>query len=625
MSIERFQDYAREQVLVFRRTLFAFCLIVLLCILLGARLFYLQVMTHDVHATRSNNNRISLQALPPNRGLIYDRQGRLLAENLPNHRLSLMLERIDDLDATLAQLKELVDLSEDDIQRFHQQRQRPRRPFSPVPLKNGLSEEEIARLATDRYFLDGVEVEANLMRSYPHGEVFAHALGYVGRINSAERRSLDNRLYVGTEYVGKSGVERFYEEALLGKPGSQTVEINARGQILRVLDQTLPTPGADLQLYLDIDLQQATYEAFEGRRGAAVAIDLETGGIVSMVSSPSFDANQFVIGYNSAEYAALQSNIDLPFMNRATRGQYAPASTIKPFLGLAGLESGATTWDQRIEDPGFFQLPNDDRIFYDWTWRIRPEGRGAKIGLEQSIQESSNTFFYHLAYNTRLEGLHDMLDRFGFGRVTTADVHNPARGINPTRDWKRERHGFSWYAGDTVNLGIGQGYMLTTPLQLAVATAVMGRHGEWFTPRLLKDSSDQSLLDALPEPPEDITLANQSHWERMEQAMVGVVHGPRGTARALAQNLDYQIVGKTGTAQVFSIENFEDHDSDDVDERMRDHALFVGYAPRDNPRIAVAVIVENGASGGRVAAPIARAMFDEYLRLPPLAESGVLQ
>lgn len=622
MSIERFQDYAREQVLVFRRTLLAFALIALLCVLLAARLFYLQVVSHDVHVARSNNNRISLQALPPNRGLIYDRQGRLLAENLPNHRLSLVLERVTDLDATLAQLSDLVDLSEDDIQRFHQQRQRPRRPFAPVPLKNGLKEEEIARLATNRYFLDGVEVEANLMRSYPHGEIFAHALGYVGRINSAERRSLDNRLYVGTEYVGKSGVERFYEEALLGKPGSQTVEINARGQILRVLDQTLPEPGADLQLYLDIDLQKATYDAFEGRRGGAVAIDLETGGIVAMVSSPSFDANQFVVGFNSADYAAMQSNIDLPFMNRAIRGQYAPASTIKPFLGLAGLETGTTSWDQRIEDPGYFQLPNDDRIFYDWTWRIRPEGRGAKIGMAQAIQESSNTFFYHMAYNTRLEGLHDMLDQFGLGRITTADVHNPARGINPTREWKRERHGYSWYAGDTVNLGIGQGFMLTTPMQMAIATAVMGRHGEWFTPRLLKDSSDDSLLEALPEPQPDVALSNPNHWQRMEEALTGVVHGPRGTARALAQDIDYQIVGKTGTAQVFSIENFEDHDSDEVDERMRDHAWFIGYAPRDNPRIAVAVLVENGASGGRVAGPIARRMFDQYLLETPMAHSG---
>lgn len=619
MSIERFQDYAQEHVLVFRRTLVAFVVIGILCALLAGRMFYLQVVNHDLHAARSNNNRISLQPLPPNRGLIYDRQGRLLAENLPNHRLSLILERVTDLDETLEQLSELVDLSEDDIRRFHQQRQRARRPFAPVPLKNGLEEEEIARLAANRYFLDGVEVEANLMRSYPYGEIFAHSLGYVGRINASERRSLDNGYYVGTEYIGKSGIERFYERALLGEPGSQTVEINARGQILQVLDQTLPTPGADLQLYLDVDLQRATYEAMEGRRGAAVAIDLETGGIVAMVSTPSFDPNRFVGGFSSADYAALQEDPGLPFLDRAARGQYAPASTIKPFLGLAGLREGATSWDERIEDPGYFQLPNDDRIYYDWTWRIRPEGRGAKIGMAQAIQESSNTFFYHMAYETRLEALRGMLDDFGFGRITAADVHNPARGINPTRDWKRERHGFSWYAGDTVNLGIGQGYLLTTPLQVAIANAVMAREGEWFTPRLLKDSSNEDLISNMPEPPDDILLDNDSDWQRMNEALLGVVHGPRGTARSLAQGIDYQIVGKTGTAQVFSIENFEEHESEDVADHLRDHAWFAGFAPYDDPKIAVAVLVEHGDSGGRVAGPVAREMFNVYLNTPSVA------
>ncbi|MEX0584545.1 MAG: penicillin-binding protein 2, partial [Natronospirillum sp.] len=554
MSIERFQDYAHEHVLVFRRTLVAFGLILVLCLLLLSRLFFLQVMTHDVHVARSNTNRISLQALPPNRGLIYDSDGHLLAENLPNHRLSLVLERIQDLDSTLEQLSDLVELSPDDIERFHQQRARARRPFSPVPLKNGLSEEEIARLASNRYFLDGVEVEANLMRSYPRGQVFAHALGYVGRINTAERRSLDDALYVGTEYVGKSGVERFYEEALLGEPGSQTVEINARGQILRVLEQNFPTPGTDIQLYLDTALQQVTYDAFGDRRGAAVAIDLETGGIIAMVSSPSFDTNQFVRGISSTEYATLQEDRDLPFLDRASRGQYAPASTIKPFLGIAALYAGTSSWERRIEDPGYFSLPNDERIYYDWTWRIRPEGRGVRIGMEQAIKESSNTFFYDLAYTTRLEALHDMLDKFGFGRVSAADVHNPSVGINPSREWKRQRHGLSWYAGDTVNLGIGQGFFLTTPLQMSIATAVLAREGHWFTPRLLKDSSDPELLAALPEPSPDIELPDPGDWAHMSRAMLGVVHGARGTARSLGQGIDYKIAGKTGTAQVFSIE-----------------------------------------------------------------------
>ncbi|WLD59002.1 penicillin-binding protein 2 [Salinispirillum sp. LH 10-3-1] len=616
MTRHHFKDHAREQVLVFRRMLVAFSFIVVLSGILAGRLFYLQIVKHDVHVARSNNNRIALQALPPNRGLIYDSRGRLLAENLPNHRLSIVRERVTDLDATLTQLSELVELSEDDIERFRRQLTRSRRPFSPVPLKEGLSEEEIARLAANRYFLDGAMVEASLMRHYPYGEVFAHSLGYVGRINIEERRVLNESLYSGTEYIGKAGVERFYESALLGQPGSQTVEINARGRVLQVLERTLPTPGADIQLYLDIELQQVAFEAFEGRRGAAVAIDVKTGGIIAMVSSPSFDANSFVRGFSTADYAVLRDSYDKPFLDRATRGQYAPASTIKPFLGLAGLQAGTTTWDATINDPGWFRLPNDDRLYYDWTWRTRRDGHGTRVGMVQAIEESSNTYFYDLAFRTQLEALHETLDAFGFGRNTAADVHNPARGLNPSRDWKRQRHGMPWFAGDTVNLGIGQGFLLTTPLQMSIATAVIAREGEWFVPRLLKDSSDPELLAALPEVQAHIELDDPSHWGRMASAMRRVVHGPRGTARRLAVGIDYEIAGKTGTAQVFSIEDFEEFDSEQTAERLRDHAWFMGYAPYNDPQIAVAVIVENGASGGGIAGPVARKIFDHYMAQP---------
>ena len=620
MSIERFQDYARERLLVTRRVQFMLVLVVISFMVLAGRLFYLQVMTHEVHVARSDSNRISLQPLPPNRGLIFDRQGRVLAENLPDHQLTIVPERVENLPETLAQLQTLMGLTDAEIEQFQQQLQRPRRPFSPVVLKQGLHEEEMARVAVQQYFLPGVQLQASLIRHYPQGDLFAHALGYVGRINTAERRALDARRYTATEFIGKTGIERFYEDALMGYPGSQRVEINARGQILRVLEQTLPTPGSDIQLFLDIDLQRATHEAMAGQRGAAVAIDLDTGGIVALVSSPSFDPNQFITGFDSGEFQSLQSDIDLPFLNRATRGQYPPASTIKPFLGLAALQAGTVSWQDRIADPGFFQLPNDDRIFHDWTWRIRPEGRGARIGMAQAIQESSNTFFYHLAYNTRLEPLHDMMQQFGLGQLMAADVHNAALGINPSRQWKRDTQGLGWFAGDTVNLGVGQGFLLVTPLQMAIATAVMAKQGEWVVPRLLKHSSDDQLMAALPEPPAPIALDDPRHWQLMEEALLGVVHGPRGTARPLAEGIDYQIIGKTGTAQVFTISNFEEHEADDVAERMRDHAWFIGYAPRHNPRIAVAVLVENGTSGGRVAAPIARMMFDEYLRLPPMAQ-----
>lgn len=625
MSIERFQDYARERLLVGRRFQVMLVLVVLSFVVLAARLFYLQVLTHDVHVARSESNRISLQPLPPNRGLIFDRQGRILAENRPDHQLTIVPERVHDLANTLEQLQALIGLTEAEIEQFQQQLRRARRPYSSVVLRQGLDESEMARVAVHQYFLQGVQIEATLIRHYPEGELFAHALGYVGRINTAERRAIDRRRYVATDFIGKTGVERFYEEALMGHPGTQRVEINARGQLLRVLEQTLPTPGADIQLFLDIDLQRATYEAMAGQRGAAVAIDLETGGILALVSTPSFDPNQFVAGFAPEEFQRLQSDIDLPFLNRAARGQYPPASTIKPFLGFAALEAGTVSWQDRIADPGFFQLPNDDRIFHDWTWRIRPEGRGARIGMAQAIQESSNTFFYHLAYNTRLEPLHEIMHAFGLGQLTAFDVHNAAPGINPTRQWKRETQGLGWFAGDTVNLGVGQGFLLVTPLQMAIATAVLARQGDWFVPRLLKESSDDAVLAQIPEPREPIVLSDLRDWQLMEEALLGVVHGPRGTARPLAEGIDYQIIGKTGTAQVFSISNFEEHEADEVAERMRDHAWFIGYAPRHEPRIAVAVLVENGTSGGRVAAPIARVMFDEYLRLPAMAQRAPIQ
>lgn len=622
MSLERFQDYARERLQISRRIHVMLVMVVISFVVLAARLFYLQVMSYEIHIARSESNRISLQPLAPNRGLIFDRQGRILAENLPDHQLTIVPERVEDLAVTLMQLQELIGLSDAEIEQFQLQLKRPRRPFSPVVLKQGLQEADMAKVAVRQYFLPGVQLQATLLRHYPQGELFAHALGYVGRINTAERRAVDPRRYNATEFIGKTGVERFYEDALMGSPGSQQVEINARGQIFRVLEQTLPSPGTDIQLFLDIDVQRVTQQAMAGYRGAAVAIDLETGGILALVSTPSFDPNPFVTGFDSGEFQDLQSDIDLPFLNRATRGQYPPASTIKPFLGFAALQAGTVNWQDRIADPGFFQLPNDDRIFYDWTWRIRPEGRGAQIGMAQAIQESSNTFFYQLAYNTRVEALHDMMHQFGFGQLTAADVHNAALGINPSRQWKRETQGMGWFAGDTVNLGVGQGFLLVTPLQMAIATAVLARQGEWAVPRLLKQSASDELMASLPEPRAAIELGDSRNWQLMEEALLGVVHGPRGTARLLADDIDYKIIGKTGTAQVFSISNFEDHEADNVSERLRDHAWFIGYAPRHEPRIAVAVLLENGTSGGRVAAPIARIIFDEYLRLPPMAKLG---
>ena len=605
------KEYERR---LFQRRMFvALFVVAAMLLILIARLFFLQIIQHEKHQALSDNNRLEVLPIAPIRGLIYDRNGELLAENLPSHTLSIVAERVDDMEALLAELRQLVELSDDQIELFYKRLNQYRRPHDPIPRKVKLSEEEIAVLAANRYFLKGVQVEAELIRQYPHGEAFAHVLGYVGRINEQELQDLDQGAYAGIRFIGKQGIEREYEEVLLGKAGYQRVETNARGRILNVLDKQAPEPGANLHLQLDRALQQKAYDLLEGKRGAIVAIEPETGGILTLVSRPSFDPNLYVTGFPATLYNQLRDSPDKPFLNRATRGQYPAASTIKPFIGLGGVDGGYTTWTKTTDYKGEFQLPNDPRIYRDWK-----RGGHGETNLTDAIEESVDTFFYDLAYQMTLEPIHDILDQFGFGKNTTWDVYNPAVGINPTRDWKKDRHGFSWYAGDTVNLGIGQGYMLTTPTQLAIATAVMANEGTWMTPRLMLYSNDESLMDIPEKAQPDIQLNNEENWARIHHTMEEVLYGQKGTARHIAYDAPYRFAGKTGTAQVAEIQRDENGDAvDDVPDHLKDHALFIAYAPSQDPKIALAVVVENGGGGSSVAAPIARELLDEYLLREP--------
>lgn len=609
---QSFRDKSFERRLFRARAIVAGLLV--LCAFGGLtwRMVYLQVELHEKYKDLSDNNRVQIRPVGPNRGLIYDRNGILLAENIPFYSLTIVPERTRDLEETLNFLNGLVGISDRDREQFEKRLSFRRRPYEPVVLRHRLTEEEIAQVAVNRFYLPGVDVEAQLVRHYPLGDAFAHVLGYVGRINQMDQEKLDQeedtkRRYSATQYIGKTGIERRYEQLLHGEVGYEKVETNARGRLLRTLERENPHPGKDLTLHLDSRLQLLASELMKDKRGAVVAIEVETGGILTLFSNPSFDPNDFVTGISFADYNELNSDPDKPLIDRASYGTYPPASTLKPFIGLAALQSGATTWNYRISDPGWYQLNNDERFYRDW----KREGHGM-VDLETAVVQSCDTYFYDIAVKTRIENLTPFLAQFGFGRDMSLDVITATSGLLPTREWKRERRKSAWYPGDTVNLGIGQGFMLVTPLQLATATAVLANRGKWQAPRLLLAENDEPVVFEHG-PIDDIQLKDERNWQRMFTALEHVITGAHGTARALQQNLKFPMAGKTGTAQVVGIPQGEKYDSQALIERQRDHAWFMGFGPVEKPQIAVAVLVENGESSGRTAAPIAQAIINEYL------------
>lgn len=614
MSFALKDDRSEKEIFAHRAVLASLFVLSLMLVLAG-RMFFLQVTEHDVYATKSDNNRVQLKSVAPIRGLIFDRNGVLLAENLPSHSLTVVVERVEDLEKTLALIDTLVGLSVEEKSKFLKRVNQWRRPYEAIPIKFKLSEIAIAKLMVNNPFLIGVQVEAELIRHYPQGADFAHVLGYVGQINEREKKRLDPSRYKATRRIGKIGVERYYEDLLHGEPGYQKVETNAQGRVLKVLERQSPVPGRNLMLNIDSVLQKKAYDAFKGRRGSLVAIDPKTGGILAMVSSPSFDPNLFVNGISHNKYNSLRDSLDKPLFDRATRGQYPPGSTMKPFIGLGFLESGVTNWAETIEDPGWYMLENDERVYRDW----KRKGHGDSIGLRHAIIQSCDTYFYEMSFRTGIDYLNPFLSKFGFGQNTSLDVGNALPALLPTREWKKANRGRSWYAGDTLNLALGQGYMLATPLQLATAMSVFAAKGKWNRSKLVQYIDGEPLLEE--NKPEDVIIKNPDDWDRMGRAMEGVIKHYMGTAKGLARNLNYRLAAKTGTAQVVGIKQNEEYDSEALKERQRDHALFVSFAPVDDPKIAVAVVVENGESAGSTAGPIAKQVIDRFLNQAKIDES----
>jgi len=608
------KDHEKDALLVRRRVIVGLAVVLALIGVLVARMYYLQVVQFEHHSTLSENNRVHVQPIPPNRGLIFDRKGRVIADNRPSFSLTVTRERAGDWKAVLDSVVAVLELSEEERGLFEKRVLQGRRPFEPVPIMYELSEEQIARIAVNQFRLPGVEVAAQLVRHYPQGAHFAHSVGYVGRINEQEVKQLDPVNYSGTHHIGKTGIEKFYEDELHGQVGYEEVETNARGRVLRVLKRTDPVPGKDITLSLDLDLQEAAENALGGRRGAIVALLPATGEVVAMVSQPSFNPNLFVTGISFKDYGELRDSIDRPLYNRVLRGLYPPGSTIKPMMAVAGLDAGVITPTSRVFDPGFFQLPNVKHKYRNWN----RSGDGW-VDLDLAIARSNDTYFYDLAHKMGVDRMHDYMTRFGLGQRVSLDMHEETAGLMPSRDWKRARYRQPWYPGETVILGIGQGYMQTTPLQLAQATALMANRGKWIRPHLARSIAGRAPVD--PDPIPDIQLRDPRFWDYANHGMEQVLHGARGTARKVGESSVYRIAGKSGTAQVVAIRQGEKYDSAKLAERHRDHALFVAFAPANDPKIAVAVMVENGESGSGVAAPVAKQVMDAWL----LDEEGKLR
>ena len=603
------------------RLWFALGVIILVFAVLISRLAYLQVYQHQHFLTEAEDNRQQLQPIAPTRGLIYDREGRLLAGNRATHSVTLVPEQLlggkRGVDATITQLQSIIAIDDSDIKRFKRRLRQARKPYSSVPLRYRLNEQEIAKITVNQHALQGVRVEADLVRYYPFDDGFVHALGYVGRINDREMARLDAVNYSDTHHVGKLGVEKYYEDDLHGQVGYQTVETNARGRVLRVLESQEPVPGRNISLHLDAMLQAKAVQLLDGKRGSIVALDPATGGVLAMVSAPSYGANQFVTGISSKAYGELRDSDELPLFNRALRGRYPPASTVKPVIALAGIDSGIISRSYSIWDPGYYQLSEGGRLYRDWK-----EGGHGKVNMHKSIVESVDTFYYDIGHKMGNEPMTSYMAKFGLGQVTIADQPEALKAVLPTKSWKRAIRNASWFPGDSLNMSIGQGFLSATPLQMATMTMVMANKGKWQQIRMIKSMDGQEVTQVSqlgredPVMLDDVKINRESDWNKIHNAMIDVMHGKKGTARRSGANSSYKIAGKTGTAQVKGIKQDEEYDAEKTTERLRDHGLFVGWAPAKNPKIVLAVIVENGGGGSSAAAPLARKLFDTYLLTP---------
>jgi penicillin-binding protein 2 len=613
------KDIAQEAQLIKARVVICCVLIGCLSVVILVRMFQLQVVGYEHFATLSEDNRVKIVPVAPTRGLVFDRNGTVIAQNVPTYSLEVVPEAVGDIDGLIADLRGIISISGDEEARFRELLQKKRR-FDSLPLRFRLNEEEVARFSVNRHMFPGVDVQARLSRDYPLSKIGSHLIGYVGRINEEELQIIDTSNYRATAHIGKTGVEQAYEDLLHGTVGYQHVETNAQGRTLRVLQRKDPVPGSSLYLTIDVGLQAVAEQALGVENGAIVAIEPASGDVLALASVPTYDPNLFVDGIDKETYDMLIGSPDRPLFNRAINGQYPPGSTVKPFFGLAGLEYKLDLGHDSTYCHGYFQLPGKERRYRDWK-----KGGHGKVDLNKAIVESCDVYFYLLSQNLGIERMHNFMTRFGFGRPTGIALKGESDGLMPSPKWKRSYRNQPWYPGETLITGIGQGFTLATPLQLASATATLAMRGLRFKPEVLLRRVDPATLEPIEhvsDPPAIIEPTSAKNWDEIVEAMRQVVHGPRGTARRISIGATYQMAGKTGTAQVFSVGQNEEYEEEEVEKHLRDHGLFIAFAPADEPKIAVAVVAENGGSGSRSAAPIARKVIDYYLQSLEDRDSG---
>lgn len=607
------KDHTAEANLFARRTVVALIAIGVMLMMLVSNLYYLQVSRFEDYQTRSNGNRIKVLPVAPNRGLIYDRNGILLAENRPVFSLKVIPEEVDDLALTLSRLTELLNVSEEELEDFHTNLKRQRR-FKPVALRNRLNAQDVAIFSANQHKFKGVAIEARLARHYPFADALTHVLGYVARINKKDLQKLSvagfEANYAATHDIGKQGVEKYHEDKLHGTVGYQAVEVNSQGRVIRTLSFEPPTPGQDIILNIDVHLQLEAMKILGERRGSVVALDPRSGGVLALYSNPSYDPNLFVHGISSKNYNVLLQSKDRPLINRATQGQYPPASTVKPHLALLGLEEEIIDKDYKIFDRGRYQLKNVTHVWRDW----KPEGHDW-VNVTKAVEVSCDTFFYDLAFRLGIDRISDKMNQFGFGEHTGIDLYEESDGNMPSRGWKRARFNEPWYIGDTISVGIGQSYWTATPLQLVHSLTTLINKGTRYVPQIIRGKQVLGQIQ-LEQPKElrPISTVKELNWDIVLDSMYGTVNRPHGGARTAFRGAQYISAGKTGTAQLFTVAQDEKYEEENVSDHLKDNAMYIGYAPYDNPEFAIVVALENAGGGSKNAAPIARKMMDYYFK-----------
>ncbi len=606
------RDYTAEDKLFLRRAFIAACLVAVIFGVLLLNMYQLQIVSFEDYQTRADGNRIKVVPIAPNRGLIYDRNGVLLAENRPSFSLRMVKEQIREIDDTVAELSELLVINDEQLQEIRDSIKNARR-FQPVTILDNLNEEQVAKFSAQQHRFSGMFVEAGLTRYYPYADALTHVLGYIAKINEQNLESIALRgqtsNYAATRFIGKQGIERYYEDRLHGSVGYKQVEVDNKGRELRVLSVEEPIPGEDLVLNIDVQLQLFIQSIMREKRGSVVVSDPSIGQILAMFSNPSYDPNLFVRGISQKAYNKLIQNTDRPLLNRAVQGQYPPASLIKPHLALLGLEYGVISENSKIHDPGYYQLPEVSHRWRDW----KKTGHG-HVDVKYSIEVSCDTFFYELAYKLGIDTIHEYMTQFGFGLYTEIDLVEETDGNMPSRGWKQARFNQPWYIGDTISIGIGQGYWTATPIQLLNSLNTLLNDGVRHIPQILRGSLSQgSLLEqGISEFP-PISVLQPRHWEHVRESMRDTVGLPHGTAYGAYRNAKYSSGGKTGTAQLFTVGQDEDVDEIEIADYLKDNAMYFGYAPVDIPEISVMVALENAGGGGSNAAPLARQVMDYYL------------